>query len=171
MTGNIMRRWELNGGHGIRAEFASEFVNAETPDVKKTADIQIAVVDDDDTNLRVAGTVLSKAGFRVSAMRSGRSLLKYLTDRSPDLILLDVQMPDMDGFETMRMLRRLKNGASVPVVFLSAADDENTERTGMQLGAEDFIEKPFLPELLIQRVRRITELSAFRSSSAGRTNG
>ena len=171
VTGNIMRRWERSGGHGIRAEFTSEFVTSAEPSEKKAENIQLAVVDDDETNLRVAGTVLSKAGFRVSAMKSGKALLKYLADRSPDLILLDVQMPDMDGFETMRELRRLKNGASVPVVFLSASDHENAERTGMQLGAEDFIRKPFLPELLVQRVRRITELAAFRRSMRGRTNG
>ena len=132
---------------------------------------KILIVDDDTHINQMLTEALRQEGYAVQSAYSGTEALLCLQTAQPDLILLDVQMPDMDGFETMRELRRLRNGASVPVVFLSAADHEDTERTGMQLGAEDFIRKPFLPELLVHRVRRITELSAFRRSMCGGTNG
>ena len=163
VTGKILRRWEQSGGTGIGVTFETEFVSMPSRLPQQTPqEIRIAVVDDDESNLRLAGTALSKAGFRVSAMKSGQTLLKYLTENTPDLILLDVNMPGMDGFETMRQLRCTKSAAEIPVVFLTADENRDTEQSGLALGAEDFIRKPFLPELLIRRIRRITELSALQ---------
>ena len=117
----------------------------------------IIIVDDDIVNLKSAGQILSKNHMRVTALRSGRALLDYLTSNDfPDLILLDVNMPEMGGFETLKRLRALEEGREeTPVIFLTAADDLETEITGLQLGAMDYIRKPFIPEVLTGRVQRV----------------
>ena len=86
----------------------------------------VVVVDDDVTNLKMAGTILSRQHMRVTALKSGRALLDYVRDNRPDLILLDVRMPEMDGFETLRRLKQeTSSGQEIPVIFLTA--DENAE--------------------------------------------
>ena len=121
----------------------------------------VIVVDDDVTNLKMAGHILSKKGMRVSALKSGHALLDFLSaNDAPDLILLDIKMPGMDGFETLRRLRARKAGkAEIPVIFLTADDNEESEMTGLSLGAMDFIKKPFIPDVLALRVRHIIDLS------------
>ena len=165
VTGNLKRKWELSGGKGLVITYETEFVSIDRGTKQETGGIRIALADDDDTNLRLIGGILSKAGFHVSAVRSGQALVRYLSDHTPDLILLDVQMPEMDGFETIKKIREIKSAESVPVVFLTAQEDEETERKGLALGAEDFIRKPFVPDLLIKRIERITELARFRKNA------
>ena len=119
----------------------------------------VVVVDDDVTNLRMAGTILSRQHMRVTALKSGRALLDYVRDNKPDLILLDVRMPEMDGFETLRRLRQeTSSGQEIPVIFLTADENSESETKGLELGAMDFIKKPFVPEVLTLRVRHIIEL-------------
>ncbi len=121
----------------------------------------VIVVDDDVTNLKMAGYILSKKGMRVSALKSGQALLDFISANSaPDLILLDIKMPGMDGFETMRRLREQEHGKNeIPVIFLTADENEESEMTGLSLGAMDFIKKPFIPDVLALRVRHIIDLS------------
>lgn len=121
----------------------------------------VIVVDDNLTNLKMAGHALSRKGMRVSALRSGQALLDYVrANGSPDLILLDIMMPEMDGFETLRRLRAQEAGAdATPVVFLTADEREDAEMKGLSLGAMDFIRKPFLPDVLALRVRHIIDLN------------
>ena len=119
----------------------------------------VVVVDDDIANLKMAGTILSKQHMRVTALRSGRMLLDYVRDNRPDLILLDLRMPEMDGFETMRQLKRqMPPGQEIPVIFFTADENVESETRGLELGAMDFIKKPFVPEVLTLRVRHIIEL-------------
>lgn len=122
----------------------------------------VVVVDDDVANLMMAGNVMSKNGMRVTALKSGRALLEYIdsinTKEMPDLCLLDIKMPDMSGFETMMMLRLNKKGKELPVIFLTADESEETEARGLSLGAMDFIKKPFVPEVLVLRVKHIIDL-------------
>ena len=119
----------------------------------------VVVVDDDVTNLKMAGMILSKQHMRVTALKSGRALLDYVRDNRPDLILLDVRMPEMDGFETLRRLRReTPSGQEIPVIFLTSDEKAESETKGLELGAMDFIKKPFVPEVLTLRVRHILEL-------------
>ena len=96
----------------------------------------IIVVDDDSANLKIAEYILSKAQMRVTALQSGQALLDYIgTHESPDLILLDILMPDMDGFETLRQLRKQEHAAGrpeTPVVFLTADDKTDTESHGFE---------------------------------------
>ena len=119
----------------------------------------VVVVDDDVTNLKMAGTILSRQHMRVTALKSGRALLDYVRDNRPDLILLDVRMPEMDGFETLRRLKQeTSSGQEIPVIFLTADENAESEMKGLELGAMDFIKKPFVPEVLTLRVRHIIEL-------------
>ncbi len=119
----------------------------------------VIVVDDDESNLKMAGHILSKAHMRVTAMKSGQALLNYIRDKEvPDLILLDIKMPGMDGFETLDALRKLEKGKFVPVIFLTADEKQGTEVKGLSLGAMDFIKKPFVPEVLNIRVRHMIDL-------------
>lgn len=119
----------------------------------------VIVVDDDITNLKMAGTILSKHNMRVTALKSGMALLDYVAGNQPDLILLDIKMPGMDGFTTMQMLKTLDTAASgIPVIFLTADENQESETRGLQLGAMDFIKKPFVPEVLVLRVKHTIEL-------------
>lgn len=120
----------------------------------------VVVVDDDIMNLKMAGHILSKNNMRVTALKSGQALLDYIKENeTPDLILLDINMPEMDGFETLKKLREQEAGQEeIPVIFLTANDDENSETKGLSLGAMDFIKKPFVPEVLTLRVRHIIDL-------------
>ena len=121
----------------------------------------VIVVDDDLTNLKMAGHILSKSGFRVSAVKSGQAMLDYVaTNGAPDLILLDINMPEMDGFETLKKLREQEAGKNeTPVIFLTADEKEASETKGLSLGAMDFVKKPFIPEVLALRVRHIIDLN------------
>ena len=120
----------------------------------------VIVVDDDITNLKMAGHILSRSNMRVTALKSGQSLLDYVeANGKPDLILLDIKMPGMDGFETLTSLRELEGCENIPVIFLTADDNEESETKGLSLGAMDFIKKPFVPDVLTLRVRHIIDLS------------
>ena len=119
----------------------------------------VIIVDDDETNLKLAGRILSMKGMRVTAFKSGQSLLDYMADNAvPDLILLDIKMPQMDGFETLTRLRRIEKAKDVPVIFLTGDENKGAETRGLSLGAMDFIKKPFVPEVLILRARHIIDL-------------
>lgn len=118
----------------------------------------IAIADDDMGNLKMAGHVLSKSNMRVSAMNSGKALLQFMKENHPDLILLDIMMPEMDGFETLQKLReqeKMMGQPETPVVFLTADESKDMEGRGFALGASDFIRKPFLPEVLRHRIQTI----------------
>lgn len=123
----------------------------------------ILIVDDDTANLRMASRILSAEKMRVSSLKSGEDALKFLQENRPDLILLDIHMPGMDGFETIAAIKEQKATADIPVIFLTADDDSGAETKGLQMGAMDFIKKPFVPEVLLLRVRHIIELTRLQS--------
>ena len=122
----------------------------------------IMVVDDDTSNLQMAGHILSKNNMRVTALKSGRALLDYIDEKGePDLILLDIKMPEMDGFETLSKLRELekKKGLNeVPVIFLTADENTGTETRGFEVGVSDFIRKPFNPDVLLRRIENVISM-------------
>ena len=123
----------------------------------------ILVVDDDTSNLRMASRILSAEQMRVSCLKSGEDALAFLQDNRPDLILLDVHMPGMDGFEALAAIRSGEETADIPVIFLTADDDSSTETRGLKAGAKDFIKKPFVPEVLLLRVRHTLDLNRLQS--------
>jgi DNA-binding response OmpR family regulator len=113
---------------------------------------RILVVDDEPRMIRFIRLNLEHDGFEVVETSSGSKALDQLRDQLPDLILLDVMMPDMDGFETLRLIREI---STVPVVMLTAKGEEDDRVRGLELGADDYITKPFSPRELVSRVRAV----------------
>ncbi|HEY63064.1 MAG TPA: response regulator [Caldilineae bacterium] len=113
---------------------------------------KIMVVDDDEDLLRLMGLTLQVAGYDVVTASNGAEALTKVRTERPDLILLDVMMPEMDGFETCRRLRRLPEGADIPVIMLSAADQVSDKVKGLQVGANDYITKPVDSRELLARI-------------------
>ncbi len=135
-------------------------------DIRSRAD-WVVVVDDDVTNLKMAGHILSRQQMRVTALKSGRALLDYVRNNNPDLILLDIRMPEMDGFETLRLLKQQEvPGQEIPVIFLTSVENAEYEMKGLELGAMDFIKKPFVPGVLISRVKHTIQLVRLRKNLA-----
>ena len=122
----------------------------------------ILVVDDDSANLLLAQKILGKE-YRVAAANSGAAAFKYLERNRPDLVLMDINMPQMDGFEAVEKMKKDKNYASIPVIFLTADKSAETEMRCFQEGAVDFVGKPFVPEILLSRVRRTLELERYHN--------
>lgn len=123
----------------------------------------ILVVDDDSANLMLAQKILGKE-YRIAAANSGAAALKYLEKNKPDLILLDINMPQMDGFETIEQLKKKEELLSIPVIFLTADKSSETEKKCFQAGAIDFVGKPFVPDILLSRVKRTLELEKYHTS-------
>lgn len=112
----------------------------------------IALVDDDRNILTSVSIALQTEGFLTRVYSDGESALKALIDNPPDLAVLDIKMPRMDGLE---LLRRLRERSQIPVIFLTSKDDELDEALGLAMGADDYIAKPFSQRLLIARIRAI----------------
>jgi len=112
----------------------------------------IYVVDDNDTNLSVAEKALENH-YRVMTLGSAEKMFTLLERIKPDLILLDIEMPEMDGFEALRILKTRRNQADIPVIFLTSMSDAAIEVRGFMLGVVDFITKPFSEPVLLNRVR------------------
>jgi putative two-component system response regulator len=111
----------------------------------------IFLVDDNIVNLNTGKNTLS-ALYKVATFGSGKILLKILEKNIPDLILLDVMMPEMDGYETLKAIKSNEKTAHIPVIFLTAKDDDDSEAEGFSLGAADYIAKPFSPPMLLKRI-------------------
>jgi len=112
----------------------------------------ILVVDDEPLNLKMMQALLSREGCQVLSARSGREALT-LAEQRPDLILLDIMMPELNGLDTCRLLKEKEDLRDIPIVFLSALHDTETKTEGLRLGGVDFIAKPFQREELLARVR------------------
>lgn len=113
---------------------------------------RILVVDDEPGNLRVVGTLLARRGFQVLEAATGQDALRIAAEQLPDLILLDMLMPDMDGFQVLAEIRRDEALRDLPVVCLTAARDREQLLRAFDAGAVDYVTKPFLSEELLARV-------------------
>ena len=122
----------------------------------------ILVVDDNTTNLRLAEKAL-KPLYKVTLLISGEQALKFLSKNKPDLILLDIMMPGIDGFQTIKAIKNNDETKYIPVIFLTAQSESFSEINGLQLGAADFIAKPFVPEVMLRRVALQIELNTYRN--------
>lgn len=120
------------------------------PNVKEC---EILVVDDTPANLEVIIDTLSSAQYNVSAVTSGKRALKQLQRNVPSLILLDIQMPEMDGFETCQRIKANPNTANIPIIFITATSDTESIVKGFSLGAVDYLTKPFRETELLARVQ------------------
>ena len=129
----------------------------------------IVIVDDDFDNLTRVSSILAKEGMKTTTLSSGIRLIDYLEGMTPlpDLILMDVIMPEKSGLETLSEIRnRYGESFNVPVIFLTGDEDLSTEMKGLNLGAADFVRKPFYPETLILRIRKTIELSRLQRTLA-----
>ncbi len=113
----------------------------------------ILLVDDVSTNLKCEELILHNR-YKVTMVKSGEDTLRYLESTIPDLILLDIHLSRMDGFEVMEHMRKEPKTASIPVIFLSADDHVDVERS-LALGAVDFIRKPFDPQTLLDKIQAV----------------
>ena len=112
----------------------------------------IALVDDDRNILTSVSMVLEAEGFEVKTYTDGASALTALSQAQPDLAILDIKMPRMDGME---LLRRLRLKTDMPVIFLTSKDEEIDEVIGLRMGADDYVRKPFSQRLLVERIRAV----------------
>jgi len=117
----------------------------------------ILVVDDEPRIIRFVRINLEMEGFRVVEAHNGLEALDQVREKLPSLVLLDVMMPEMDGFETLRMIREI---SSTPIVMLTVRNTEDDKVRGLDLGADDYITKPFSPRELVSRVRAVLRRTA-----------
>lgn len=129
-----------------------------------TSTQRILIVDDQETNIQVLGTMLGQFGFEIVAATDGEEALRRIAAGPPDLVLLDVLMPGIDGFEVCRRIREQSELAHIPVVFLSSADDKEFVVRALGAGGVDYVTKPFHKAELISRVRTHLALKAARDS-------
>lgn len=110
---------------------------------------KVLVIDDDETLLKLVGTALEQAGFQVVTAKDGRAGLRATFDARPDLIILDIMLPGMDGLETCR---RLRESTDTPIIMLTALSTEKDVAKGLGIGADDYVTKPFGMTELIARI-------------------
>ncbi len=121
---------------------------------------KIVLVDDNLTNL-TAGKNILKEYFSVFTVSSGQKFLELLDKITPDLILLDVEMPEMDGYTVMAEIQKMEKLKEVPVIFVTARTDDESEIHGLSMGAVDYVTKPFSPPLLLKRIQVHLKLSDY----------
>jgi two-component system response regulator ChvI len=121
----------------------------------------IALVDDDKNILESVTMLLEQEGYHVSSFSDPAAALTTLITQPPDLAILDIKMPRMDGLE---LLRRLRQSADLPVIFLTSKDEEIDELMGLNAGADDYIRKPFSQRLLLERVRAVLRRAEAKST-------
>ena len=126
---------------------------------------RVLVVDDEESITQLVSTVLRYEGFQVETAADGRAAVQLARTFQPDIVVLDVMLPDLDGFE---VYRRLANGSSaVPVLFLTARDSTEDRVHGLTLGADDYVGKPFSLEELVARVRAVLRRTRGGASDGG----
>lgn len=118
------------------------------------AESRILVIDDDINLLKSAESILLQYDYQVSVAKSGKQAIGLLKkDFVPDLILMDVDMPDMDGYETLQKIKEMKGCDNLPVIFLTGMDSVRYEIKGLEMGAVDYITKPFVKDILVARIK------------------
>ncbi len=127
----------------------------------------ILVVDDNRTNLQIIRDIL-EADYNLQLAISGEMALKFISRKKPDLVLLDLMMPGMNGKETFTEIRKNPENAKIPVIFLTANQDEDVEVECLNLGASDFITKPIVPEILESRISKTIELEDLQKDLQGK---
>jgi len=126
--------------------------------------MRVLVVDDDPPSVKMISFLLREEGYEVSSADNGKAALELVERDPPDLVILDVMMPHIDGFE---VCRRIRQKLDIPIIFLSAKGETVDKVTGLQLGADDYLAKPFEPAELLARVRAVMRrVEAFASEEA-----
>jgi two-component system, OmpR family, alkaline phosphatase synthesis response regulator PhoP len=123
----------------------------------------VLVVEDEPKIAQLVRDYLEHAGFKATLARDGRTAVAAVARDRPDLVVLDLRLPDMDGLDVTRLLRK---ESAVPIIMLTARDEESDKLVGLELGADDYVTKPFSPKELVARVRTV-----LRRSEAARATG
>jgi two-component system phosphate regulon response regulator PhoB len=132
------------------------------------ADERVLVVDDEPDILSILVYQLSREGFRVSTAVSGRSAIATAIAEPPDLVVLDLMLPELDGYEVLAQLRRHEATSSIPVILLTARTEEEERLRGFDTGADDYVTKPFSPRELVARVKALLRRTRAEPVEAGR---
>ena len=114
---------------------------------------KILIVDDTPDSIKILMETLKNANYDILAATNGKRALEVATNQKPDLILLDIMMPEMDGYEVCEQLKSKTTTQNIPVIFITARDDEEDETKGLELGAVDYITKPISPLIVQARVK------------------
>lgn len=130
--------------------------------MKDNSEIKILVVDDTPFNIKIVTTILQEVGYNIYSTTSGSKALEMVKNTRFNLILLDVMMPEMDGYEVIRKLKHDGNTKDIPIIFLTARDDSESVIRAFEEGAYDYLTKPFNPQELISRVKTHIELKFAR---------
>jgi len=129
---------------------------------------QVLIVEDDPDISELVARYLDKAGYTTTRVASGRAALDAVRSKPPDLIVLDVMLPQIDGLEVCRLLRADEKTAAVPIIMLTARADESERIVGLEMGADDYLAKPFSPNELVARVRALLRRSQRQESPTTR---
>jgi len=127
----------------------------------------IAVVDDEPDILELVSIHLEKAGYQSAEFSNGEAFLEFLKYSQPELIVLDLMLPDMDGLEICKYLKKHDSLSSIPIIMLTAKSEEIDKILGLELGADDYVTKPFSPKELIARIRAVLRRNYERDNVAG----
>jgi len=127
---------------------------------------KVVAVDDVQINLDILEAILDEE-YDVTTLTSGADALAHMAESQPDLVLLDLHMPEMDGFEVLRQMRTNPSTARIPVIFVTAEQEEYSEEKGLNLGAVDYIRKPYNSDIIRIKIRNHIELKAYRDDLAG----
>ncbi len=122
----------------------------------------ILIVDDNPKNLQYLGNLLTDAGYEPVAVLDGEQAFEFLDTTLPDLILLDIMMPEMDGFEICKKIKETRNACHIPIIFLTAKTAAEDIVKGFELGGSDYVTKPFQPAELLVRVKTQIEMKILR---------
>jgi DNA-binding response OmpR family regulator len=122
----------------------------------------ILIIDDDKTSRLALSRLLEREGYRIAVAACGTDGLNLAVSLQPDMILTDVVMPDMDGYELCRQLRQNEDVSDIPIIMLTTLEDQESRVKGIEAGADDFLSKPFEPSLLKARVKTVTRLNRYR---------
>ena len=115
----------------------------------------IAIIDDEPDILELVSLHLTKSGFKVKKFLNGENFFKFLSKEVPDLIILDLMLPDSDGIEICKYLKSNENFNSIPIIMLTALSSEVDRILGLEIGADDYVTKPFSPRELVARVKAV----------------
>lgn len=119
--------------------------------MKKT----IALIEDEPDIMELISIHVAKAGYSVKEFTNGSDFLRYLEKNRPDLVILDLMLPDIDGLEICKMIRKKENKADIPIIMLTAKSEEMDKVVGLEIGADDYITKPFSTKELLARIKAV----------------
>ena len=129
---------------------------------------RVLVVEDDPDIAELVARYLEKTGYTATRVASGRDALDAVRARAPDLIVLDVMLPHVDGLEVCRLLRANEHTATIPIIMLTARAEESERIVGLEMGADDYLAKPFSPNELVARVRALLRRAQRHDAPSGR---